>query len=473
MESTLFIIVGLVAILAAAAMVLSRNAVHSALFLIVNFACVAFLYLLLDAPFLSMIQLAVYAGAIMVLFLFVIMLLGAERTTDTTRRFQRTMLGALLLAAVFLLVIGLPLVAGQFDLPAPKGASPIVRVAHAATDIGDVDIVVDGEVLAESVNFDEATDFFSTEAGAHTITLRDHATGAALLDVEVELENGDVITVVAYGTGTDVDVALVEDDLSTVANDSGRLLLFNGYSDSPISLVDFGPNRELDVADMPLNDEHGNVLVMAEGSIIKAPQVSDRVVIEALPYGEAAFATLPAGDYTLGYVVTNTTEITAYPAPADTDGSFVPAEDTAVTVAIPQAQEVIRTERNYAVDRNTEVLLFLTGERLADGRVRPFPLTLVTDATPVFGGPEGIAQTLYTAYVLPIQLVAILLLVAIVGAIVLTKREEGESNRRLLGRRRVSKPLASVITSQTGTSPVAESRRELPGPETPSEASGD
>jgi NADH-quinone oxidoreductase subunit J len=59
-------------------MLLSRNAVYSALFLVLNFATVAVFYLLLGAPFIAMAQITVYAGAIMVLFLFVIMLLGAE-----------------------------------------------------------------------------------------------------------------------------------------------------------------------------------------------------------------------------------------------------------------------------------------------------------------------------------------------------------------------------------------------------------
>jgi NADH-quinone oxidoreductase subunit J len=59
-------------------MLVSRNAVYSALFLILNFATMSVFYILLNAPFLAMVQITVYAGAIMVLFLFVIMLLGAE-----------------------------------------------------------------------------------------------------------------------------------------------------------------------------------------------------------------------------------------------------------------------------------------------------------------------------------------------------------------------------------------------------------
>ena len=74
----IFLPLAFIAILSALGMLISRNAVYSALFLILNFASIAVFYVLLNAPFLAMVQVAVYAGAIMVLFLFVIMLLGAE-----------------------------------------------------------------------------------------------------------------------------------------------------------------------------------------------------------------------------------------------------------------------------------------------------------------------------------------------------------------------------------------------------------
>ncbi|MBI3150850.1 MAG: NADH-quinone oxidoreductase subunit J [Chloroflexi bacterium] len=73
-----FLVLSLVAIATALGMVFSRNSVYSALFLVLNFVTVAVFYLLLGAPFIAMSQITVYAGAIMVLFLFVIMLLGAE-----------------------------------------------------------------------------------------------------------------------------------------------------------------------------------------------------------------------------------------------------------------------------------------------------------------------------------------------------------------------------------------------------------
>lgn len=78
LDLILFLVLSLIAIASALGMLLSRNAVYSALYLVLNFVTVAVFYLLLGAPFIAMAQITVYAGAIMVLFLFVIMLLGAD-----------------------------------------------------------------------------------------------------------------------------------------------------------------------------------------------------------------------------------------------------------------------------------------------------------------------------------------------------------------------------------------------------------
>ncbi|MCS7225346.1 MAG: NADH-quinone oxidoreductase subunit J [Armatimonadetes bacterium] len=67
------------AVLGAIGMLSSPNPVHSALFLVFSLFCVAVVYLLMGAEFLAIIQVIVYAGAIMVLFLFVIMLLNLKR----------------------------------------------------------------------------------------------------------------------------------------------------------------------------------------------------------------------------------------------------------------------------------------------------------------------------------------------------------------------------------------------------------
>jgi NADH-quinone oxidoreductase subunit J len=94
-----FLVLSLVAISSALGMLFSQNAVYSALFLVLNFVTVAIFYLLLGAPFIAMAQITVYAGAIMVLFLFVIMLLGAESLAPSKALpWQRPLAG--LLAAV-------------------------------------------------------------------------------------------------------------------------------------------------------------------------------------------------------------------------------------------------------------------------------------------------------------------------------------------------------------------------------------
>jgi len=109
-----FVILALTAIVTAIGMLISRNAIYSALHLIVNFGSVAMLYLLLGAPFIALAQVTVYAGAIMVLFLFVIMLLGAERLDEMLSksetmalRWQRPfaiILGVILLIEAFTLI---------------------------------------------------------------------------------------------------------------------------------------------------------------------------------------------------------------------------------------------------------------------------------------------------------------------------------------------------------------------------------
>src|SRR5512141_270969 len=74
-----FVVLAAIAIAPAVGKIISRNAIYSALLLVLNFATIAVLYLILGAPFIALSQITVYAGSIMVLFLFVIMLLGAER----------------------------------------------------------------------------------------------------------------------------------------------------------------------------------------------------------------------------------------------------------------------------------------------------------------------------------------------------------------------------------------------------------
>jgi NADH-quinone oxidoreductase subunit J len=121
----LFLVLALVAIAAAIGMLFSQNAVYSALFLVINFATVAVFYLLLGAPFIAMAQITVYAGAIMVLFLFVIMLLGAEKLAPSKALpWQRPL--AIALAVMLVVEAGYLLLAQA--VPAGEIAQPLASV---------------------------------------------------------------------------------------------------------------------------------------------------------------------------------------------------------------------------------------------------------------------------------------------------------------------------------------------------------
>jgi NADH-quinone oxidoreductase subunit J len=103
-DLVVFLILAGLAIVSAVMMLASRHAIYSALFFVFNFVTIAVLFLLLHAPFIALIQITVYAGAIMVLFLFVIMLLGLEKGQSRSRlRWQAP--AAILLALSLLAVL--------------------------------------------------------------------------------------------------------------------------------------------------------------------------------------------------------------------------------------------------------------------------------------------------------------------------------------------------------------------------------
>ncbi|HOA23425.1 MAG TPA: NADH-quinone oxidoreductase subunit J [Aggregatilineales bacterium] len=135
----LFFILAAIAVASAIGMLTSTNAVHAALFLVLNFLTVALFYLGLNAPFLAMVQVTVYAGAIMVLFLFVIMLLGAERVELTSRlRWQAPLaivLALLLMATGTVLVLS-PEVNASLGLPQPLQGTPAETGFGSPAEIG-------------------------------------------------------------------------------------------------------------------------------------------------------------------------------------------------------------------------------------------------------------------------------------------------------------------------------------------------
>ena len=114
MSFLLFAALAIVALIGAVGVVLSRNAVHSALYLLLNFATFAAMYIMLGAQFLGVVQIVVYAGAIVVLFLFVVMLIGGEigdirsKSRSYTRIVASIAVAAFLLALIFVIGQSLP-----------------------------------------------------------------------------------------------------------------------------------------------------------------------------------------------------------------------------------------------------------------------------------------------------------------------------------------------------------------------------
>jgi NADH-quinone oxidoreductase subunit J len=128
-DQVVFWVFAPVSIGSAIAMLFQRNAVHAALFLVVNFFTLAVFYLVLGAPFLFAVQIIVYAGAIMVLFLFVIMLLGVDQHESLIERLRAQRPLAILLGLGLLAELVAAIHAGVGF--ASKGAGSFDAVANA------------------------------------------------------------------------------------------------------------------------------------------------------------------------------------------------------------------------------------------------------------------------------------------------------------------------------------------------------
>ena len=132
----IFVLLAGLAIASAVMTLASRQAVYSALFLVFNFLVIAVLFLLLHAPFIALIQITVYAGAIMVLFLFVIMLLGLERLhTESKLRWQApsaVVLALLMASCSFCRVRRTRRYAGERRTVLPVESSAVAANLHLA-----------------------------------------------------------------------------------------------------------------------------------------------------------------------------------------------------------------------------------------------------------------------------------------------------------------------------------------------------
>lgn len=115
LETVLFLILAAGAVLSALLVVTSPSPIGSALYLVATMFCLAGLYVLLSAPFLAAIQMIVYAGAVIVLLLFVIMLLNLKRIDEIVPRGWR--IAGLVVAALTLFLLFVAIVRGSSVLP--------------------------------------------------------------------------------------------------------------------------------------------------------------------------------------------------------------------------------------------------------------------------------------------------------------------------------------------------------------------
>ena len=117
-EAFAFWILGSIAVIGALGMVLARNAVHSALWLVLTMLCLGFMYVVNSAPFLGAVQIIVYTGAIMMLFLFVLMLVGRDASDSLIETLRGQRVAAIILGIGFALLVGTGVARALTDIPA-------------------------------------------------------------------------------------------------------------------------------------------------------------------------------------------------------------------------------------------------------------------------------------------------------------------------------------------------------------------
>lgn len=163
-EALLFVVMGLVALVGAVTVVVARNPVHSALGLLGTLLAVAVLYVVQLAHLVAAVQVIVYAGAVMTLFLFVIMLIGVDKdeTRDEAVPFQRWIVGGVSVVIV-LFAAGLTIF-GNFDW-VPAATSTLPEATNGTVEAVAVPLFTDW-VLAF-----EATALLLTIAAAGAIAL--------------------------------------------------------------------------------------------------------------------------------------------------------------------------------------------------------------------------------------------------------------------------------------------------------------
>lgn len=414
-ELVLYLIVAAVAIFAAAFMLISRNAVHSALFLVINMISLAFFYLMLNAPFLAMVQITVYAGAIMVLFMFVIMLLGADKLSETPTTYRWLPLGAVVLTTLFLVTAFVAIIQGRVDLLRPVAHAPLVRVVHAAANTPPVDVYLNNDKLANAVADNANTEYLPVKAGDYNAlvfptkadgTASDPAKDAPALAIPLKLAADTATTLIAAQDR----LIVVPQDLNTILEDNHlRYTAVNAFpGDASANLLQLDPTN---LNPTTPEDVKRYVTIAAPG--LKYGDVSSQKV-------------LASGPYTLSWQLGGQRVLT-----------------------LPEQR----------LDANTNQLFILAPENGAVANtLTPTALRISQRTAWPFGSPQGIGERLFSVYLLPFELVSLLLLAAMVGAIILTREEVIKRERkRLVVSPQVKRLNQAATTLAIGTESTPES----------------
>jgi NADH-quinone oxidoreductase subunit J len=125
-----FIVIGTIAVAASFLVVMMRNPVHSALFLLLTFLCVAVLFVIKAAEFVAAVQVLVYAGGIMVLFLFVVMLINYRHLPEERMTTTYALAGAGVGVAIFVLFFTV-VRTGAYHDEAPNAAKRLTTVRES------------------------------------------------------------------------------------------------------------------------------------------------------------------------------------------------------------------------------------------------------------------------------------------------------------------------------------------------------
>jgi NADH-quinone oxidoreductase subunit J len=130
MDKILFLVLSALAIFCALGVVYSKNPVYSVLFMVMTFFSIAAHFVLLNAQFLAIVNVIVYAGAIVVLFLFVLMLLNLNKDAEPQKPFYLKLAGSVAAGLLLITLVG-----------AIKSTDPSVADTLVGSDIGSVEVL--------------------------------------------------------------------------------------------------------------------------------------------------------------------------------------------------------------------------------------------------------------------------------------------------------------------------------------------